>query len=109
MIVGAWNHLAFRYNDTTGAFGGYVNGVRVITGASVKAMTLATVSVGLNTGGTASYPIADAHIYGRELSDAEVYALYQNGLSVTGDLPLFALPVPPAIVPSRFSAAMVMA
>lgn len=100
LVLGAWQHLVFRYNDVTGAFGAYINGNRHAVGTAVHALTPAVVTVGTANNGNGISPVADVRIYNRELTDAEIRSLYQGGAVSPVDAPFPILPVPPPVAPT---------
>ena len=80
-VVGEWHHYAFSYNKDTGAFGGYFDGTKVLSGTQNRWLnTSNNLFACLSTNGTGNggYLIgrmANANIYLRALSDTDVSAL----------------------------------
>ena len=81
--IGAWHHYAFSYDYGTKAFAGYVDGTQVLTSTPnrwLSARATLGVSLGVRNSGVATAgklngKIANANIYLRALSSAEVTAL----------------------------------
>jgi hypothetical protein len=82
-----WQHLAFVLNTTNGIMNAYVNGQ--LAGATVAPLTLLSnaheISIGNRQSGSAAYnlpwsgTIDDVRFYNRDLTSADVQALYLTG------------------------------
>lgn len=82
--LGRWVHVAVSYNDVSGAFVFYINGV--IDKSSTNVVTTipsATIYIG-SFAGTSQFftgSIDDVRIYNRVLAPSEINAIYNQGLA----------------------------
>ena len=78
--IGEWHHYAFSYNYATATFAGFVDGVKLITATPNRWLGAnATLLASINANGPNTTHIngkvANANLYLRALSDAEVATL----------------------------------
>jgi hypothetical protein len=76
--VGVWTHLALTYENATGVWSLYVNGVRVSSAVSAKTLAPALIQFGAST--VTTVQLADCRLYNRAISAAEVLTLYAGSI-----------------------------
>lgn len=76
--VGVWTHVALTYENATGVWNLYVNGVRGNT--TVHAVTLSPALIQIGNSVTTDVRVADARLYNRAISAAEVLTLYAGSI-----------------------------